>query len=191
MDWREFIASIVDSLAWPVAVVVLVVLLRARLAELLGSGPLRRLKLGPGGAELEWEQAVVEVAASSVRALPSQDGLDDELDNLERMAERTPDAAMQQAFAVVERELLRVIDESKIELVANDRRPHILIKSAYHGKLITKETGEALRGLVTLRDLAARDPQGVSREKAIDYLVLVRAVLYALSAGRTRSAERA
>lgn len=38
MDWREYIASLLDSLAWPVAVVVLAWLIRERPAELLG-GP--------------------------------------------------------------------------------------------------------------------------------------------------------
>ena len=52
MSWREFVASLVDSLAWPVAVVVLVTLLRSQLAALLKSvGPLRWLRVGPAGAE--------------------------------------------------------------------------------------------------------------------------------------------
>lgn len=185
MGWREFVASIVGSLAWPVAVVGLVALLRGHLGTLLTSTPLRRLKLGPGGAELEWDHAVVQVAADSVRALPAQDGLDGELDDLESLARRTPDAAMREAFALVERELLRVVERAKIELPADDRRPTTLIKAAYQSKAITKETGDALRGLVTLRDLAQRDPLRVSTEKAIDYLVLVRGVLYALGANRT------
>jgi hypothetical protein len=182
VDWREFIASLVDSLAWPAAAVALVALLRSQIAQWTASGPLRRLKLGPAGAELEWEQAVVEVAASSVRALPTREGLDDELSNLERMAERTPDAAIQQTFALVERELARLVDERRLELpIPNDRRPQSLIRAAYHGKVITKETGEALRGLLTLRDLAAHTPHGESPDRAIDYVVLARGVLYALS----------
>jgi len=189
VSWREFVASLVGSLAWPIAVVALLALLSGQLAGLLADARLSRLKVGPGGAELEWDRAVAEVAARSVRALPTQDRLDNELDNLERMATRTPGAAMQQAFALVERELRRLIEERNVDLLANDRSPHILIKSAYRGGAITKETGEALRGLVTLRDLAARDPSGVTHEKAADYLILVRAVLYALSRPPSPSAR--
>lgn len=178
----------VDSLAWPGAVVLLVVLLRSQLGELLG-GPLRRFKVGPGGAEFEWHEAVGAVA-TSVTALPPPDtpeargdGLDAELDNLERLIEKTPSVALQQTFAVVERQLGRVVDERKLERPTNDRRPDTLIKAAVHGRAITKETGEALRGLVVLRNLAAHDPTGtkVTPEKAAEFMLLSRAVLYALT----------
>jgi hypothetical protein len=65
-------------------------------------------------------------------------------------------------------------------LVADSGNPNVLVKSAYHGGVITKETGEALRGLLTLRALADRDPNGVSVEWAVDYILLARAVLYAV-----------
>jgi hypothetical protein len=186
VQWRDFIASLVDSLAWPGAVVVLVMLLRRQLGELLG-GPLRRLKVGPGGAELEWHETVgvvaTRVAVPPVAPDGGGDGLDAELDNLERLIDKTPSVALQQAFAVVERELGRIVDERNLERPTNDRRPDTLIKAAVHGRVITKETGEALRGLVVLRNLAAHDPSGtkVTSEKAAEYLLLVRAVLYALA----------
>lgn len=50
MAWREFVASVVDSLAWPASAVVIVALLRRQLAALLQS-PLSRLRAGP--VELE------------------------------------------------------------------------------------------------------------------------------------------
>lgn len=183
----------VGSLAWPGAVVVLVVLLRGQLGELL-AGPLRRLKLGPGGAELEWHETV-GVVATSVTALPppptrppsgtpelTGEDLDAELDHLERLIEKTPSVALQQTFAVVERELGRIVDERKLERPTNDRRPDTLIKAAVHGRAITKETGEALRGLVVLRNLAGNDPTGtkITPEKAAEFMLLARSVLYAL-----------
>lgn len=51
MDWMEFIASLVRSLAWPMAIVVAVALLKERLRVLLPM--VKRAKLGPSG--LEWE----------------------------------------------------------------------------------------------------------------------------------------
>jgi hypothetical protein len=191
VDWREFFASLVDSLAWPGAVVVLVVLLRGQLGDLL-VGPLRRLKVGPGGAELEWHETV-GVVATSVTALPPRppsgalaltgEELDAELDNLEQLIEKTPSVALQQTFALVERELGRIVDERKLERPTNDRRPDTLIKAAVHGRAITKETGEALRGLVVLRNLAAHDPTGtkITPEKAAEFMLLSRGVLYALT----------
>ena len=49
MDWREFVASIVGSLAWPLAVVILVLVLRGPLTAILGRSPLSSLKVGPTG----------------------------------------------------------------------------------------------------------------------------------------------
>jgi hypothetical protein len=135
------------------------------------------------------------VAASSVRALPvpaSGEGLDAELDNLERLAEQTPAIAIGQAFAVVERELRHAMEQRGLDSPADDRRPRTLIKAAYVAGAITKEAGEALHGLVELRDLAASDPSGtrVTPEKAAEYVTLVRAVLYALSAGHGQTGQR-
>jgi hypothetical protein len=66
-----------------------------------------------------WGQTVVAVAAHSVPALPSSPGddrdLDAELDNLERLIEHTPSVALQQTFALVERELRRVVEEEDLE----------------------------------------------------------------------------
>ena len=188
MDWREFIASLVDSLAWPAAAVALVALVRSRLEDLLSlrSGPLRRLKVGPGGAELEWQEVAAEVKASSVRAhaaLPTSP-LDDDaepLTHLDALAERNPAEAIRQASGIVMGELRRIVEARGVELlVPGSKDPNILVKSAYRGGAITKESGEALRGLLTLRALAERDPENVPVEKAVDYILLAQAVLYAL-----------
>jgi uncharacterized protein YutE (UPF0331/DUF86 family) len=57
MDWLHFFSSIVGSLAWPLAVIVCVVLLRRELAELL-----RRLRsLKYGGAEFEFGERLQEL----------------------------------------------------------------------------------------------------------------------------------
>lgn len=179
-----------ESLAWPAAIVVLVMLLRRQIADLL-SGPMRTFKFGLGGAEIEWERAATEVVASSVRSLPSSsevDGadLDAELDELERLVDTVPSVALQRAFAVVERELRRVTDEANIEPPPDDAGTPTLIKIAELGGAITKNTKEALRGLVVLRDLAAGDVSGtrITPEKAREFIALSRGVLYAIRLAR-------
>lgn len=185
MDWRELIASVVDSLAWPVAIVVLVVVLREQMTRLL-DGSLRRLKVGP--VEAEWHEVAVEVATSTARAaLPSavgNDELDTALDNLERLARSSPGDAIQQTYSLVFQDLAQRMKARNVDPIVNDsREPNILIKSAYHGGVINKETGEALRGLLTLRQLSAHRGELETAERAVDYVVLARAVLYALSRG--------
>jgi hypothetical protein len=180
--WREFVATLVDSLAWPAAIVVLVVLTRDQVRDLLG-GSLRRLKLGPGGAELEWQELAAEVRVSSVRALPPGPADPDDapdFSHLDELAERSPGEAIVQASTIVIGELRRQMQVRNVE-TPDTASPFALVKAAVSGGAITRETGEALRGMLVLRDLAARDMKSVSVEKAVDYIVLARAVLYPIT----------
>jgi hypothetical protein len=60
VDTKQFIASVVGSLAWPGAVVVIALLFRRQLAALLAS-PVKRLKAGP--VELEFDRVLPTVQA--------------------------------------------------------------------------------------------------------------------------------
>lgn len=55
MNWREFVASLVGSVAWPLAAVIALALFRRQVTALL-EAPLRRLKAAP--FELSWQRAV-------------------------------------------------------------------------------------------------------------------------------------
>jgi hypothetical protein len=198
LTWRDLIASLVDSLAWPAAVVVLVVALRHQLGVLF-EAPLQRLKLGPGGVEAEWdrtERATAVAAAGSVTIRSRSDATDidfveERLNVIEPLADTVPAVAIRQAFDVVESELRRLVDDAGVELVYPNPDVHGYLKSAYHGDLISKELGEAIRGLIVLRDLTNNDPGGTrtSPEKARDFLVLARSVLYSLSAATRRRGD--
>jgi hypothetical protein len=61
MNWRQFSVALVQPLAWPSVVVIVLLLYRRRVAQLLGSN-LRRLTVGPVAAE--WEDAVQETQAT-------------------------------------------------------------------------------------------------------------------------------
>lgn len=61
MGWLEFIASLVSSLAWPAVIIVLVILLKEPISKLLTSRPMKRIKAGPGGLEIEYvDQALAD-----------------------------------------------------------------------------------------------------------------------------------
>lgn len=66
MDWLQFIASIIDSLAWPGAILAAVILLRRPLSALLPL--LRRLKYK--GFEVEFDREVRKLREEAVAALP-------------------------------------------------------------------------------------------------------------------------
>ncbi|MGY8590239.1 hypothetical protein L0935_18570, partial [Paracidovorax citrulli] len=61
MDWLTFISKLIDSIAWPVAAVLLGLIFRKKLAELLPL--LRKVKAGP--LEAEFEIATKQVLAST------------------------------------------------------------------------------------------------------------------------------
>jgi hypothetical protein len=195
MDWRDFVASLVDSLAWPVAVVVLVVVLRKHIANVF-DGTLHRLKLGPAGAELEWARAEADTATAATAAVKrsrevgSDDGgdggprslLEERFAELEHLADLNPVEAVDGTYGLVRMILRNLLVERGVERPPDDWSMDPLIKAAFMGKVITKETGQALRGLVVLRNLTMSDPSAdrATPEKAHDYIVLARSVLYAL-----------
>ncbi|GAA1737775.1 hypothetical protein [Aeromicrobium alkaliterrae] len=61
MTWREFISDLVGSVAWPLAILILVLLSRKYIAAAFAAaGPPKRLKVGTSGVEVEFEQRVRE-----------------------------------------------------------------------------------------------------------------------------------
>jgi hypothetical protein len=65
LDWLTFISKIIEACGWPLAVVIVVLLLRRQVQELIPA--LKRLKAGP--LEAEFEKRVAEFAAEA--QLPS------------------------------------------------------------------------------------------------------------------------
>jgi hypothetical protein len=190
VDWREFFASVVDSLAWPVVVLASVLLLRRQIVGLF-DGTLSRLKLGPGGIEAEFERGLDAAAASTARALPAPQGPDveDRLETIEEMIDSTPVVAIRMCFDVVLDELRRLMDARDVAVPDTGRpRPpaSALIKAAYHGRAISKPTGEALRALDTLVRLTDEDPSGTKTTpaNAREFFTIARTTLFALDIDR-------
>lgn len=185
MGWKEFVASLVSSLAWPVSAATVVWLLRSQLAALL-DGPIKRWKAGPVEVEY-WTRETAEVADSvgvldAVTAGRAEEP-DDELARLAELAEKTPVLAVIEGYRLVEREVRRIGHEGGIE--GADQAPlSKLLATEVEAGLVTPETLNAVRGLTALRNLAAHGPAAETTttvERAREYVVLVQAVLFALS----------
>jgi hypothetical protein len=122
VDGLQFVSSIVASLAWPAAVVIIVVVLRRSIAGVL-DGPVKLLKVGPGGVELEkWDRAAAEVRSEvgtppapgeeigPVRVTEAGPAPEPEpafglREELQTIAEAAPRAAVVEAFGRIERQL--------------------------------------------------------------------------------------
>ena len=189
MNWLAFIASLVQSLAWPAAVVVIVVFLRKPIRAALSHALLRRVKAGP--VELEFDQLQAEVREELARspelteaqvpvpasqtAAPAS-SLREELSPL---AEVSPAAAVMEASRRIESRLTEMLDGSG---EPPPRRLGIrgLARLARERGLISDETLAAIEGMSGLRNLVAHYRDDIGVDRARDYLALADAVMYAL-----------
>lgn len=110
MDWLQFIASIIDSLAWPGVVLAAVILLRRPLAALLPL--LHRLKYKDFEVEFDREMRKLREEAAAVlpplpRAVPSK--LPEETTLIE-LASVAPRVAVVEAWLLVESAARRAIE---------------------------------------------------------------------------------
>jgi hypothetical protein len=181
MSWRDFIASVVGSLAWPVVIGACVVMFRKQVRVLL-EGPIKRLKAGPFEFETEWERATERVGSSvptreafAHRKDSGQDDLDEVLD----LAEKAPVPAILAVYDATEEMVRSLGDLAGIE-GAQSASVTTLATELARRDLIDQKTEEALSGLVTLRNLAAHGP-GTEGRRAREYIVMSEAVMYALS----------
>lgn len=181
MSALEFIAALVRALAWPAALLAVVLLLRPAIVELLGREGLRRFKAGP--LEAEWEREVIrteaELGVGSVGELPAAGSKAELSEELIEVARRAPAAAVLEAYARIERELRRILDHAQVpetELLAGAR----LARLAVEHDLISRADAHAVEGVSVLRNLAAHGRAQVSEQQAREYLALADGVLYAL-----------
>jgi hypothetical protein len=145
----------------------------------LGRGGLRRLKAGPLEAEWELEAERTE-AQLGVDALPPRAGTDGPISSeLDAVARRAPAAAVLEAFARIERELRRRLEDAGVDPGARVGAVRLARLAAEHS--VTSETNaRAVEGLAVMRNLAAHGRTRVGEHEAHEFLALADGVLYAL-----------
>jgi len=174
VDVREFLASIINSLAWPAAVALVALLFRRELRGLLTRG-LKRIKAGP--FEAEWAEASAAVQAT-IRALPPSP--------IQKDAARISTIPGEPAKTIVMRHAL-LIQRLAQAVIGKcgpqdpDTDPLNLIDVAAREGLIDDTTRESLRGLTIMRNLAMRDPLNVTEDKAEDYVLLADGAQFAMN----------
>ena len=179
MSSLDFIAALVAALAWPIAVLLIVLIFRKKLTELL-SDRMTRFKAGP--LEVEWARQISETQAELEEAGAPPPVTGDLMDPTMRdLAERSPSAAIVEAFAQIEFALRRV---AKIWLPGEDTDRLGALRLArlleQRGAL-PEETVRAVEGLTVLRNLSAHGRAGdLTVERAVEYLALAQAVLFAI-----------
>ena len=146
----------------------------------------KRVKAGP--IEVEWPEVATEArvalaTAPEAKAVASEGSL---TERLAETAEKEPAAAIMAAWAEVERALRAKLGDLGV------RQPSIagmmLARLARERGLISDASFQAIEGLAMLRNLAAHGrTEEVDREKALDYLTLADATLYAIKTWRPQA----
>jgi uncharacterized protein YutE (UPF0331/DUF86 family) len=194
MDWLHFVASIVGSLAWPLTVVILVVLLRGPITRVLFT--LSRLKykdlevaFGQELRQLEEKAKAIDIIPRQSRSIPSTEKDSPQLlDEATRLAQDFPEGAVFVGWQVVENELMSAVMRLAI---SPDYPPY---NSALKNAQLLKEenaidegTVELLSRMRTLRNMAMPPSSWhgyITTGEAIEFLALARGVVERLQAAR-------
>ena len=183
MNVLNFFAAVIDSLAWPVAVLILVLSLRSPLGKLLPE--LRRLRYGK--FEMNFGQQVRNLEASArtagihlperpappkLRVLDSNEIINDAT----RLSADFPEASVVMAWKAVEREIIQALErfgivEDKQKSVTSAKNITIL----YNRGFIEDHTRELLDRMRKLRNIAAhsdREAVNITSDEALEFINL-------------------
>lgn len=158
MDTLSFIAKLIEAIAWPIASVALVGLLRTEIRNLV---PLiKKLKAGP--LEAEFDREVKELRGSVKTDQPhlGEEVATQWLPVAAQLAAIHPRAAIQEAWRIVESkaiELLKKVDPQLTAEQLRSTRGIILLLGGY--ELLTAEEVATLNQMRFLRNQAVHMPQ--------------------------------
>lgn len=155
MDWLTFIAKLVEFLAWPVAAVVLVAVLRTELRQLLPH--VKKLKAGPVEAEFEREVKELQKEVSAQPApVPLPEGLTAERQMLFQLVQVNPRSAILEAWRGVEEAALRLVQSKGLYVSERDARSAFaVIRAIGSANVLSAEDFALYHDLRGLRNQAA------------------------------------
>jgi hypothetical protein len=188
MSGFQFVVDLFGALAWPAALVVIVIFLRRPIVDILtqlASG-LRRLRSGQSDAEFDRTVSQVKaeltatVSAGAPAALPA-------LLRFAGAAEDDPPAAITQAYAAVETALRELLGSTGKLVPVGSGDPTAVARFARDQGLVPESIVRAVDGMVKLRNAVTADPSRVTSDQAATFLALVDALLFAITASRDRS----
>lgn len=182
MDWLTFISKLIDSMAWPVAAVLLGLIFRRKLAELLPL--LRKVKAGP--LEAEFEIATKQVLASTAELAakerkPDAPQVEDKAslkDTASKLliARSEPTATIIEGWSTLDGELHKLGRQTGINgdpLLSEAK----LYREITDSDVLPIETRNLVQDLRQLRNQVAHAKVIPTPESAQDYLVSVQRVV--------------
>ena len=181
MSWLEFIEKTVGHIAWPGAVIAILLVIRQHLGGIFAA--LKSLKL-PGGVELELHDRFKELREQGEAAkLPVPETLttaDGEQGKFLRMAEDFPQAAIMQAWIQLEKEIVDAAALYARPVIAAAPRPRLLMDALQDlrlGEAIDPATVQVIDRLRRIRnEVVHAKREGVTPGEALEFQEWAKAV---------------
>lgn len=171
MDWLTFFSSIVNTIAWPVTLVILLALIREQLPHIAKS--LRRLKYKD--IEMEFGETAKAIA-NEVQAIMPEAQADNKIAGqekeevkarLEAIAELAPRAAILESWLQVEAAAADVIRENNLGVLSKYPGPMGLRDSLHKGGILNKRQLAIFEQLRVLRNEAVHVPEAEFTKAAV------------------------
>jgi hypothetical protein len=195
MNWLQFVASIIESLAWPIACVVLVFLLRKPLTQILiALTRLKNLKFKEleldFGAEL---RDIKDTAAGSIapeafteESLPTvEQDIHSQITEAKRLAPDFPEPAISVGWQAVEEALFNAVDRLRLTPTNRSESPPLRnIELLSANGYIHTENVSVLRRMRKLRNIAVHGGGGrgeISVDDANEFIALASAIVKTLN----------
>ncbi|WP_133256040.1 hypothetical protein [Rhodopseudomonas palustris] len=180
MDWLQFFSSMTSSLAWPIATVTIVLLLRMSVVKLLPR--LRHFKYKDIEAQFSDGLKEVEDEASKlpIPTLPAPISAESS-ERFNRILEASPSYAVLEAWLQVEAALQDLASQSELNI--EKRSPTFqILRQLRHQGILDDPTYAALKDLRSLRNLAVHPQEDlpITAEQAIRYKDLADQVIGAI-----------
>lgn len=190
MSTRQLVESLVSSLAWPAAALVIALIYRPFLTRWFRE----RRSVAPelsGDPEPSppFELVLAQTSQQMIEAgiVRPADATEAELhaDEITRFASLSPPGTVVEGHTLIHKALQRLVFGPGPMPDGADAPTTVLSRSALNGALITEDLDSAIERLTFLRGLATNRGGGeVPELRALDYLMLVQAVICAIEQTR-------
>lgn len=188
MDWLTFISKIMESLAWPIAVIIMVIILRLPLAQLVSL--LRKLKYK--GLELDFAEKLEKVETEAERAdLPRPVSIHpekmiaginaDSRISIRQLAITSPRAAIGEIWRQLESAISDALERKGIALPTQPRRLQTLLQLAQKKEILPPQIIPLIVDLRGLRNQAVHEREfNLDVDQALEYIDLSERVILSL-----------
>jgi hypothetical protein len=173
MDWKQFIASLVSSLAWPALLAFFLWLIRKRIGALLSR--LIELHL-PGGAKAVFAQeldrgrdALEKIEFKVARRARTRDSLPPDLQSIKEEIKESPQWVIALAYTDIE----ALLSEAKEKLHLSSRMPYTaVIKALVQKEYVENGALELFESLRRARNAVVHAPsREVTVGEAVEYQI--------------------